>query len=114
MARKSRKQRGAKSQAIRAYLEQHPKAPAADVVSALNAQGIKVTPAFVYALRSVSKRKTRKMRRRRTTSGANGSSRAKTPNQLTAEQLLATKALADRLGGTTPLRAALEVLEKLR
>jgi hypothetical protein len=115
MAAKSRNRRGAKSQAIRAYLAQHPDAPAADVVSALKGQGIKVTPAFVYTLRSKSMRKPRKARRKRITAvSGKGASRALARDRLTADQLLATKALADRLGGIASLRAALDILERLR
>src|SRR4051812_48717225 len=114
MARKAKVQRGAKSQAIRIYLEQHPNASAPDVVTALKGQGITVTPAFVYQLRSAAQRKARQGRRRRTTpSRTNGTGRVKAKNHLTAEQLLATKELADRLGGMASLRTALEVLEKL-
>ena len=111
---KTKQRRGAKSRAIRAHLEKNPKASAAEVVTALKEQGITVTPAFVYNLRAASKRKSRKARRQRVAAAnANGSNRTTSANGLTAEQLLATKKLADQLGGTQPLRRALEVLEKL-
>src|SRR5688572_18055554 len=115
MAAKTKQPRGAKSQAIRTYLEQNPKAAAADVVSALKEQKISVTPAFVYTLRAASKRKSRKARRQKiAAANANGSKRSTSANGLSAEQLLATKKLADDLGGTKSLRQALEVLDKLR
>ena len=112
--RKSR--RGTKTRAVRSYMEQHPQASAAEIVSALNGQGIKVSAAIIYNLRSVAKNK------RRTRVGAAGGNgvamRAGRPRNvgsvsLSEEQLLATKQLADQLGGTDALRRTLDLLEKL-
>ena len=112
---RTKQRRGAKSQAIRAYLGQNPNASAPEVVAALGRQGLKVTPAFVYNLRSGTKKKGRKGRRKGAVAAhRNGASRAPTAGQLSAEQLVATKELADQLGGTDKLRRALELLDKLQ
>ena len=112
---RTKPRRGAKSQAIRAYFEQNPNASAPEVVAALGRQGLKVTPAFVYNLRSGTKKKRRKVRRKGVAAAnRNGTSSAPATGQLSAEQLVATKELADRLGGTDKLRRAIELLDKLR
>jgi hypothetical protein len=113
--------RGAKSQAVRAYMEQHPQASAAEVVSVLNEQGIKVSPAIVYNLRSIAKGTRRKSGRKRAIAArsANGARRLGRPRAalsagISVEQLLGTKELAQQLGGTEALRRTLELLEKLQ
>ena len=117
---KRKTRRGARTQAVRAYMARHPQASAAEIVSALNQQGIKVSAAIVYNLRSVGKRKGSKRARRRIANrSANGAAQAAqrlspASANLSAEQLLAAKELADQFGGTDALRRTLDLLEKLR
>jgi hypothetical protein len=111
---RTKHRRGAKSQAIRAYLQHNPNASAPEVVVALGRQGLKVTPAFVYMLRSLSKKKRKGRRKVAPAAARNGRSRSPAAAGLSAEHLVAAKKLADQLGGTDALRGALELLDKLR
>lgn len=177
MATKTKKQRGEKSQAVRAYLKSNPDAPVTDVVAELKKKGITISPAIVYNIRSTAKKSATKRGRKPKTAETNGAaehggksqavraalkelgrttpakevvdhlaakgiqvslplvaqikskikarrtarrgqtaspvSAAKAP-QFSYDALLATKQLADQLGGTESLRKNLDLLEKLR
>ena len=80
MATTTEKKRGNKSQAIREQLARNPTASASEIVTALGQQGLKVSQAMVYNIRSASQKTKKKKpgrRKRRVASraSANGSRR---------------------------------------
>jgi hypothetical protein len=101
VAKKS--EHGAKSQAIRDYLKSNKKAKAPEVVSALSANGIKVSTAMVY---NVKARKSMGKRRRR--AEANG--QVIGPS---ISHLLAAKRLVEETGGVKQAQDAIAALAKL-
>jgi hypothetical protein len=90
------KRSNSKAAKIRALLAERPDAKAKEVVEALAAQKVKVTPGQVYNLRSTS---------------GNGKPAAKKASGY--ESLIQAKKLADAMGGVEKARAALDVLAKL-
>jgi hypothetical protein len=107
MARKS-KSGVNKSQAIRDYINANPKSKPKEIVEALAAQGVTVSPAFVSTLRSNDKRKGRKGpgRRGRPAASAGGGG-------FGLESLVQAKKLADKMGGVSKAREALDALAKI-
>jgi hypothetical protein len=102
--------RGARSQAVRTYLEEFPQASPKQIVDGLRARGIKVK---VTLVNSIKYKKPSKVGRRRAPSlrvAARKAGRA----ELTVEQLLECKRLVDSLGGVEHVRKAVEMLEQLR
>ena len=94
-----------KTVAVKEALAKSPKAKASEVVSALAAQGIRVSSAYVYALKSKAKAKKRKEKREKAvaTSTSIGVS---DPVQLIRQ----VKELAPKAGGLRNLRQLVEVL----
>ncbi|MBI1902903.1 MAG: hypothetical protein HYS13_17540 [Planctomycetia bacterium] len=82
-----------------------------EIAEALTARGITVTPSQVSTALFNAKKLKRRGRRVATTNGRRGRRPAKT---LSADLLLATKRVADQLGGIDRVRSALELLEELR
>ena len=86
-----------KASKIREFLAERPDASAKEVVAALAAQRIRVTPAQVYNIKSIS-------------------SKPGKPGRLKAsgyDSLVQAKKLADAMGGIDEARRALDVLAKL-
>jgi len=109
MAKKT-KEGPSKSDSIRAYLADNPKAGPTAVFQALKEQGIHVSVALVSAIKAKGKRRGRKpgpktTRGRKTKAGSNGA--------VSLELLLAAKKLAEQLGGIDKARAALDMLARL-
>jgi chromosome condensin MukBEF complex kleisin-like MukF subunit len=77
---------------IREYLAEQPQASAAEVVKALAAQRVRVSPAQVYNVKATAGKP----------KAANG-----------YESVIQAKRLADAMGGIDKARAALDVLAKL-
>lgn len=115
-----------KSEAIRSYLEAHPEAKPKEIVEALKAQGIDVTPAFVSTIKSksgVGGGGGRKKRARRKTAAAApqaAPAAARAPRGGAAESetvsvasLVKAKQLIDDAGGIEKAKAALAALEKI-
>lgn len=115
-----------KSAAIREYLDSNPDAKPREIVDALKAQGVDVTPAFVSTIKSKSgaasapkKRRGRPARaaaaprtQRRTAKPA--ATRAPRSNDsVSVDSLIRAKKLAEELGGVEKARAALSALEKI-
>jgi hypothetical protein len=107
-----------KSQAIREYYSQHRRAKPREVVAALAAKGIEVSPQTVSTIRySMRLKKGRKKGRR----GARRAAAAAPARRATANgrgaklftALVDAKKLADRLGGIDRARQALNMLEQL-
>ena len=100
-----------KSQAIRDYLAKNPQSSPKTIVEDLKDQGVEVSLGLASAVKYGSGKKTARKKK----AGRRGRPASRsTVGSLTMEQLLVTRELADRLGGTDHVRQALEVLEKLR
>ena len=110
-----------KSAAIRDYVTAHPEAKPKEIVEAMKAQGINVSTAFVSTIKSKTvgsgrKKKGRKAGRPKaaaTPAAASTSRASKADGNLSLDQLLKAKKLADELGGVAKARATLEALEKI-
>jgi hypothetical protein len=102
--------RGARSQAVRDYLGEHPEASPKEIVDGLKARGIKVK---VTLVNSIKYKKPAKGGRRRAPSLRVAARRAGSA-AVTVDQLLEVKRLADSLGGVDHVRKAVEMLEQLR
>ena len=111
MAKKRGRRRGGpnKSRAVREYFESNPGAAPKEVVEALGAQGIKVSPQLVSNIKSRLK--------------AGGGKPGRKPGRRASGQLvggqslgalLEAKRLVDSVGSVHAAREALEVLAKLR
>ena len=61
-----------KSTAVREIFAKNPKTPVSEVVSTLAAQGVKVSNAYVYALKSKVHAKKRKEKREKAVATSNG------------------------------------------
>ena len=94
---------GAKSQAIRDYLNENKKAKAADVVTALSAKGITVSTAMVYNLKA---RNSMGKRRRQTRAGGTEISHSIT-------HLIAAKKFVEATGSMKQAQDALAAFAKL-
>lgn len=121
-----------KSAAIREYLDNNPEAKPREIVDALKAQGVEVTPAFVSTIKSKSGGGTAapKKRRGRPKAAAQEAAAPSTPRATSApaakrggglpagdtvsvDGLIRAKKLAEELGGVDKVRAALAALEKI-
>jgi hypothetical protein len=111
-------ERGARSQAIRDYLEMNPKATASKIIPALKAQGIEVSQGLVANVKSTIKKKMGGGKQKR---GGGRSKAAAAPRQaaastasgLSAQDLIEANLLVSKLGGLRQTRSALDLLEKL-
>lgn len=121
-----------KSQAIREYYESNPGAKPMEVSTALKAQGVDVTPAFVSTIRSTSKKKKVGRPGRPTGSTKRGrkagrpakastkavrststSSAKKSSDNVSIDSLLKAKQMVADVGSINEARSALAALEKL-
>ncbi|MDZ4818575.1 MAG: hypothetical protein SGJ20_06335 [Planctomycetota bacterium] len=95
-----------KSQLVRDYLAEHPRAKPRVIRPAIKAAfGVDISPQMI----SMIKTKTKSGGRRKVASAV----RAKPARSITAEQLLAAKKLIDHVGGIEHARVLLDVLAKL-
>jgi hypothetical protein len=104
-----------KSEAIRQYYKDHPRAKPREVVDGLKAQGIPVSATTVSTVRYMMKKRRGKGRRAGATAAAAGR-RGRAANGRSdklLESLIDAKKLADRLGGIERARTALKMLERL-
>ena len=100
------KRDGSKSAAIRDYIAAKPNAKPKEILTALNARGIDVSVGLVSVVKYAKPKSGKKPGRPK--------GKAKTSaSGLSADQLLAAKALADALGGIKKTREALDLIEKL-
>lgn len=104
-----------KSQAVRDYLKEHPRAkPKVIRPAILEAHGLDVTPQMISMVKSKMKKTRRRGRKpgpkagARQARGVNGGS-----SNLTYDQLIEVKRLADQLGGIERAREALDALARL-
>src|SRR5688572_6518904 len=108
MPRTKRKGKGtSKSQLIRLFLKDHPRANAKEIKEALATKGIEVTDSLISQIRYSKKR-----------GGANGRRKKALTGQGVGnglmDDLVAAKKLADQMGGVAKARSALELLAKLQ
>jgi len=94
-----------KTVAVKELLAKNPKAKVSEVVSTLAGQGVKVSSAYVYAIRSKGKAKKRKEKREKVVATSN-SLGVLDPVDLIRE----VKNLALRTGGLRNLRQLVDVL----
>ena len=93
-----------KSAEVHALLAKDPKAKVSAIVSALAARGIKVSTAYVYTLKSLSKRKARKAKHAKVmAASSNGGG-------ISMELLMEVKELAVKAGGIGWLKEVVDVL----
>ncbi len=103
-----------KSQVIRNYLATNPNATPNKIVAALGKKGIKVSPGLASNVKYTSGPK----RRLKKKTGKKKVVKRRRPGrrsaaELSANDLLAAKQLADQLGGIGEARRALDTLERL-
>ena len=107
MAKKSGTNR---SQAIREFLGENPKAKAKEVVASLGAKGVKVNEGLVYAVKgAMAAKKGRKKRIARAAKAAAGSNGAVSKTDAVA-LIVDVKALAARTGGYEKLKELVDAL----
>lgn len=106
----ARMKRGARTEAVRNYLAEHPDASPKMVVEGLKEKGIRVKLTLVNGI----KYKAGKPGKRRRSPGVRMAARKTHPIGGTFEQLVEVKRLADSLGGTDNVRHALDMLDQLR
>jgi hypothetical protein len=94
-----------KSDAVRAILDKNPKTPVKEVVSALAAQGVKISDNYVYMLKSKMKAK-RRVEKRQKAMAVGASTQIADPLELIRE----VKQLAARAGGLGNLKQLVDVL----
>ena len=109
-----------KAQAIREYVTEHPDEGPTAVAEALTKQlGVEVSPGVVSttkyqmtkaAVSSDAPKRGRPASKSQAANGSSGGSAAK----IGIDELLAAKALSDKLGGPERAKEALELLAKLR
>jgi hypothetical protein len=108
----ARLKRGAKTQAVRDYLDAHPDASPKEIVEGLKAQGMKVKITLVNGIKY--NKRSKPGRRKRRSLVAYAAARRTSLRGVTIEQLLEVKRIADALGGADQLRQALDTLEQFR
>jgi hypothetical protein len=94
----ARFKRGAKSAAIREYLEANPGAMPKEVVAALKKKGLKVSAQMVSVLKGKAN---------------GGGRRGRRVGNLNVDSLIQAKKLVDQLGGIEKAQDALAILAKL-
>jgi hypothetical protein len=101
-----------KSQAIRDFLSTNPEATGSEITAALAKKGIKVSPGLASNVKYTSgpKRKKKTSKNKVVKRRLPG---RRSASELSANDLLAAKQLADQLGGIQEARRALDTLEKL-
>jgi hypothetical protein len=96
--------RGAKAAAIRDHIQQNPSDKATDIIKALAAKRIKVTPTQVYGIMSNGKSPAKKSSKAPSKAPANGSQ---------VESLFHVKTLVTAVGSIDQARQALDTYAKL-
>lgn len=94
-----------KSAAIRAALEQNPKAKSKEIVATLAEKGMKVAPTLVYYIKSRAKRLKRKQKRERIAATSRGMGSANP-----VELVLQVKRVAQSAGGMKNLKQLVDAL----
>ena len=93
------------TQAVRAYLTEHPTADSKAVIAALAAKGVKVAPTMVYYVRS-RLRKAQRQDKRARVAASPGHAAARNPVELVQR----VKELAREVGGMAHLKQLVDLL----
>jgi hypothetical protein len=96
-----------KSEAIRKYKEANSDAGPKEIAAGLAKEGVKVTPAFISTVLSNDRRRARKGRRK------GGRRPGPKPGRDPLQTLVQAKRLADKMGGVSEARAALDALARI-
>jgi hypothetical protein len=107
----ARLRRGAKTQAVRDYLAEHPESNPQAVVDGLKASGMKVK---ITLVRSILYKKPSKPGWRKRAPVVQAAARRTSKTSVTVERLLEIKRFADSIGGPDQLRQALDMLAQLQ
>jgi hypothetical protein len=94
-----------KSQAVRDFLAEHPKADSKAIIAGLGEKGVRVTPTMVYYVRSKLKQASRRAKRERVAESSRRSG-ASDPVEL----VLRVKGLAREVGGIRHLKQLVDLL----
>lgn len=94
-----------KSDAVREYLAQNPKAPSGEVVAALAGKGLKVAPSLIYFVKSKQKQAKKQAKRERVAESSRESG-AVNP----VEVVLRVKDIAREVGGIKNLKQLVDLL----
>jgi arginine repressor len=111
-AKKSKKSKVNKSQAIRDYVSAHRSASAKEVVASLAKKNVSVTAAMVANVKSKAGL-TKQRRGRKTSSKKKGTSRAEKVGGLSVEMLIEAKRLIKKAGSASKAVQAIRAIEKL-
>ena len=104
--RRAKQQAMTGTEAIRAYLKDHPKAGPNAIKSALAEQGVKISASLASAVKY-------RKRSRRTPALSQSARRTRSANSaVTVDRLLELKRFADSIGGVEQVRAGLETLSQ--
>lgn len=120
MAKKAAADGPNKSKAIRDYLAANPDATAKTIVPALKAQGIDVKSSYVAMIKSNSKKAKPKAKKGKAPAApvaaapAAPAASTKKSSGLSANDVLAAKGFADKVGSVAQALKALETLQQLQ
>ena len=103
--RKTNQGETTKSDAVREMLTNNPKTPVKEIVSGLDQRGIKVSPNWVYFVKSKMKRKTRREKRQRAVEASREAGFASP-----VELILEVRRLAEKAGGMRHLKELVDLL----
>ena len=92
-----------KSQAVRDLLTANPKMTTKEIVGAMSAKGMKISPNLVYLIKSKGRSKTRRQKRARFNEAAKSMS---TP----LDVIIQLKSLSDNVGGLKNLKKLVDLL----
>ena len=106
----ARMKRGARTQAVRDYLAEHPDASPKEIVAGLAERGVKVKITLANSI----KYKSATPRKRRRAPSARMAARKTQGFAGTFEQLVEVKRLVEAMGGIDNLRRSLDMLEQLQ
>jgi hypothetical protein len=106
---KTRRRRVSKSQAVRDHLTENPNAAPLEVVAAMKAKRIRVSPQMVSSVKWKMQREGKTPSSRRNQRNGKHSR-----GMVSVDHLLAAKGLVDRLGGFAQAQHAIAVLAKLQ
>jgi hypothetical protein len=116
-AKSSASANGSRSANVRRHLEEKPDAPAADIVQAMEKQGMPISATLVYNIkREMGLSKPRKRGRRRKAAAAaapGGGTKARAGDNVSLSALLKAKRMAEGMGGIERAKNALDALSKL-
>ena len=97
-----------KSEAIRNYLSEQPKAGPKEITEVLGKSGIVVTPSFVSTIKTAVNKK-KGGRKKRSAGGGRSTS-----DRFSMSMLVQAKKLADNMGGVEKAKDAVNALARLR